>query len=724
MRRPTPRSRRDGLLYRACACASLDPLEPRRLLASVGIVGGVLTVNADGTNDVINIAPIAGGKVRVTLNGGNTDFIATAFAKILVNANGGNDKVSVSNFLTKPATLKGGPGNDTLGGGGANDVLDGGAGADLIKGGNGNDTVDYSMRTKPLQLGLGSIADDGETGEHDNLSTDLETILGGSAGDGITTRDGNQRIVGGGGNDLIDTGNGNDTVDAGAGEDTIYSQAGNDSILGGAGNDFIDAGAGTDFVDAQADGGIVFNAENTAGDDWRIALGADGILRITGTDRSEIITAHIGGDAIIRVNFHTSYAVKSFSAASVVGVVLHGNGGDDALATNAPRTTITGGDGNDSINAGNGPDSIDGGAGNDDITTENGNDTVVGGFGNDSVHAGGGRDSVTGGDGNDFLDGGFDNDTIRGGNGDDLIHGGVGTDSVVGDAGSDFILSGEGIGGTESPIKMSGGTMTILGSNAADYIFLDDFRITYNGIDIWRSTLPATVERIVVQARGGNDNVAMGPDFVPVTLDGGDGNDWLAGGPTGDSILGGNGNDTLQGGEGNDTLLGGAGDDLADGGIYNDPGDSIVGGDGDDISVNADNPGGNESPYTLVNGVLTIRGRAAINDQIYAGNIGFDYNGITIWTNAPPATRIVILGLGGDDGLQIEGSTSAQLEGGDGNDSLWGGSGRNTVLGGNGNDSVGGGPLKDTIDGGAGTDTLFITAGGDVLTSIEASVSS
>src|SRR5688500_19724244 len=100
------RSHSHRALYHACAL--IDQLEPRRLLASVGITGGVLTVNADATSDVITVAPTAAGTVRVTLNGGSSDHSPAAFTGILVNANGGNDKVTISNSLTKPTTLKGG----------------------------------------------------------------------------------------------------------------------------------------------------------------------------------------------------------------------------------------------------------------------------------------------------------------------------------------------------------------------------------------------------------------------------------------------------------------------------------------------------------------------------------------------------------------------------------------------------------------------------------------
>src|SRR2546423_6866002 len=165
--------------------ARCEPLESRRLLASVAIQSSVLTVNADGTNDTISVNPGAAGKTVVTLNGSNSTFNNSAFTAIKVSGNGGNDKITISSTITRPATLLGGAGNDSLTGGGGNDVLDGGSGADTMKGGGGNDTADYTSRSAPLTVGLGTIADDGEAGENDNVNIDIETVLGGSGSDSL-----------------------------------------------------------------------------------------------------------------------------------------------------------------------------------------------------------------------------------------------------------------------------------------------------------------------------------------------------------------------------------------------------------------------------------------------------------------------------------------------------------------------------------------------------------
>src|SRR5439155_22406691 len=122
--------------------------------------------------------------VIVTINGAAPQSF-TQINYVIVNTGGGNDKVTVSSAVTQPVTLRGGTGNDSLVGGGGDDWLDGGAGADTMKGGGGSDTADYSSRTANLTIGIGTVNDDGEAGEKDNVFSDIETVLGGLGNDSI-----------------------------------------------------------------------------------------------------------------------------------------------------------------------------------------------------------------------------------------------------------------------------------------------------------------------------------------------------------------------------------------------------------------------------------------------------------------------------------------------------------------------------------------------------------
>jgi hypothetical protein len=85
--------------------------------------------------------------------------------------------------------LIGGDGADTLDGASGDDVEDGGPGedsfaqsgevangADALRGGADVDQVDYSSRGNPVAATNDGVANDGETGEGDNIGTDVEAI--------------------------------------------------------------------------------------------------------------------------------------------------------------------------------------------------------------------------------------------------------------------------------------------------------------------------------------------------------------------------------------------------------------------------------------------------------------------------------------------------------------------------------------------------------------------
>ena len=127
-------------------------------------------------------------------------------------------------------SLIGGSGNDTLHGGSGNDTLDGGLGADDLFGDGGSDTADYSHRTENLRLTLDNVANDGASGEGDNIHADIETILGGSGNDFIQGNPFANKLVGN------------------AGNDTLFGGAGNDTLIGGPGTDQLDGQGGTNVI--------------------------------------------------------------------------------------------------------------------------------------------------------------------------------------------------------------------------------------------------------------------------------------------------------------------------------------------------------------------------------------------------------------------------------------------------------------------------------------------
>jgi Ca2+-binding RTX toxin-like protein len=281
----------------------------------------------------------------------------------------------------------------------------------------------------------------------------------------------------------------------------------------------------------------------------------------------------------------------------------------------------------------------------------------------------------------------------------------------------------------------------------------------------WSEVICADPKAIVVQAGDGDENITLSSDLpVPVTVDGGPGNDWIRGGDGADTFLGGPGNDRLEGYKGNDTLDGGDGDDELSGYAG---ADHLTGGPGNDTL----HPDDYEEPSADVvdggPGIDTIEsdyssrfrdsdlpqglsftfaggaddGRPGEGDDIrnverlklsesarFVGTEGADYVKVAQATNAGE-----LIGNGGDDDLNGADGPE-KLDGGPGNDHLDGGFGDDTIVGGPGQDKISGdlaagdcGPLwckypygndiiyaqdgeSDSILCGFGTDTVYADA--------------
>jgi Ca2+-binding RTX toxin-like protein len=218
----------------------------------------------------------------------------------------------------------------------------------------------------------------------------------------------------------------------------------------------------------------------------------------------------------------------------------------------------------------------------------------------------------------------------------------------------------------------------------------------------------------------GDDSFARsGIKTIPVTVDGGDGADWLRGDDEADDLRGGPGKDKLEGFKGNDKLDGGDGDDE----IYGALGaDTIQGGGGNDVLMpdyfaepSADVVDGGpgidtiesdyadydleiQSPISFTMAGGADDGRPGENDDLrnverlnlsisptsYVGTEGNDFVKVAQATNAGS-----LKGLGGDD----------DLSGADGMETIDGGAGNDRVIGGFNDDVLTGGPGKDQIIG-------------------------
>jgi hypothetical protein len=172
------------LLMLAILAAQTAPLARGDTMSyTVVLAGGVeqskihIWLTPDGRSYVIDsIVPLEVGGTVCEHNVGNPNELicqAPLVAGFEVNAGSGDDSIVVSNEVTVPVTLRGGPGADTLVGGGGPDKL-----------------------------------------------------LGG---------DGNDHLVGRGGDDVLYGGDGNDSLYGGSGEDTLRGGPGTDLLGGGSG---------------------------------------------------------------------------------------------------------------------------------------------------------------------------------------------------------------------------------------------------------------------------------------------------------------------------------------------------------------------------------------------------------------------------------------------------------------------------------------------------------
>jgi glucose/arabinose dehydrogenase len=141
-----------------------------------------------------------------------------------VTAGTGPDTVVGSNAAN---SLLGGAGADRLEGGAGADTLDGAGGGDALAGGAGVDLANYAGRKADVNVTLGAgAADDGETGEGDDVAADVENAT---------------------------TGSGDDAIAGGSGPNALKANAGDDRLTGGGGVDALTGGAGADML-RDADG--------------------------------------------------------------------------------------------------------------------------------------------------------------------------------------------------------------------------------------------------------------------------------------------------------------------------------------------------------------------------------------------------------------------------------------------------------------------------------------
>ncbi|MGH2905187.1 MAG: DUF6531 domain-containing protein [Solirubrobacterales bacterium] len=625
-------------------------------------------------------------------------------------------------------TLSGAGGNDTISGSNGNDLVDPGTGTDTVNGNAGVDTVDYSGRTANVNVSLTDTANDGESGENDNIASDVENAITGSGNDFLTGNSSANALTGG---------TGSDTISAAGGDDSIYGGGGDDFLTGGDGDDILDSSSGTDRVDYSTAGSAVTvslansSAQNTGGAGTDTISGAE---RVWGSDYDDTLTGTSGNDGLTGNNGNDTLEggagddtitggggtdlVTYANAASAVTVALvtttsqntTGAGTDtitqvenltgsaygDTLGGDDLANTIHGGDGNDSINPRLAADDVYGDNGDDrvDYSTRTSDLTVtLDGTANDGAASEGDNvrgdvENITTGSGNDTLTGSSSANDIQGGNGNDSVEGLAGNDTLTGGGGTDTATYAAAAAGVSVSLAVS--TSQSTGGAGSDTL--------------------ATFENLTGSGYGD-------------TLTGDASANTLSGGAGDDSIEGLSGNDTLTGGSDTDTVTYGSASSAVTVSLATTSSQNTVGAGSDTItqienltgSDYADALTGNSSSNTISGGSGNDSVEPGLGADVVNGDGGTD---TATYASRTAAVSASIDGTA-NDGESGEGDNLASdvegIAGGSGSDTLTGSSGANTLSGNDGNDTVYGVGGDDSLSGGNGADSLDPGSGQDTI---------
>lgn len=213
--------------------AAAECLEDRKLLTSITLQDGVLSIEGSNRRDSVNVdytqsrygqlvtASVAGNGVRLARS-----YFSRSVDRIDVETFGGND--SIRNRTSIPMDANAGSGDDMVWGGSGKDTIHGGSGDDKLYGNAGNDYLYGSWGADELDGGYGN---DVLFGQWNN------DVLKGGVGD--------DRLYGGSGNDNLYGERGSDRLRGGNGHDGLYGGDRN-RFLSGNDTDWLNGGSGND----------------------------------------------------------------------------------------------------------------------------------------------------------------------------------------------------------------------------------------------------------------------------------------------------------------------------------------------------------------------------------------------------------------------------------------------------------------------------------------------
>ena len=374
---------------------------------------------------------------------------------------------------------------------------------------------------------------------------------------------------------------------------------------------------------------------------------------------------------------------------------------------------------------------------------------LFGGAGNDTLNGGDADDQVFGEAGDDRMvwNPGDDTDLNEGGSGFDTVevNGGNGAESFTITANGTRVRFDR---VTPAPFSIDIGTSESLIMNANGG---DDMVSAGNGL--------ATLIQLRIDGGTGNDTL-LGGDGADVLI-GGDGNDFIDGNRGNDTAFLGADDDVFQWdpGDGSDRVEGEAGNDalIFNGASINEKIDITANGervrltrdvggvtmdlnDVEQIGVNAlggadtiavNDLSGTDMTFVDLNLGASGGGGDTADDivivngtdhadaiQIVGADADFVVTGLAALVsvhNSETSDQLMVNARGGDDNVSATAlpaaTVSLNIDGGNGNDSIFGGSGADKLFGGDGNDFIEGNQGNDTATLGAGDDIFFWNPG-------------
>lgn len=268
--------------WRATATGTPGWDVPRGGITGVHITehGNTTVVNTSDDADTITVGTDPStGETIITVNG--REFRVPVGQRVVINAGGGDDIITIGPDVTAHIRIVGGAGDDVINtqqhdrnvsvfGGDGHDVIETGGGRDYISGGDGHDYVDGGDGNDIIFGGAGNDVLYGMGGD--------DVLFGGLGDDYLEGATGDDVLFGGAGNDILSGGRGDDVLIGGADDDVLYAGNGFNRVNGGTGDDtaYVQTGRGAsaeaeDVHQFDMDPDLANDAFDTRGDDSFVA---------------------------------------------------------------------------------------------------------------------------------------------------------------------------------------------------------------------------------------------------------------------------------------------------------------------------------------------------------------------------------------------------------------------------------------------------------------------